>query len=293
MIKKKIIVPRGIRYIGEWKDFSFNRFPGKCIINKQLPGCGFTEYCLRGPENVILCSPRKMLLKNKKDQHKDNVYLVINEMEIEAEVDKDISKPIKNPKEDEPVKRDNSEIYERLYYEISDYTYKRYLNNQSAKILVTYDSYKIVKDILEKLGIFDKFVTVVDEFQSILHDARFKSNTELNFLTYLAQSPTSYFVSATPMMDEYLEMLDEFKDLPYYELDWYSSDSSRIIKPSLKILTMKSVGTKAEEVIQKYLNNDFEEITVIKDGQPVRVISDEAVFLCKLCQSYYQYNQEK
>ena len=199
-------------------------------------------------------------------------------MEIEAEVDKDISKPIKNPKEDEPVKRDNSEIYERLYYEISDYTYKRYLNNQSAKILVTYDSYKIVKDILEKLGIFDKFVTVVDEFQSILHDARFKSNTELNFLTYLAQSPTSYFVSATPMMDEYLEMLDEFKDLPYYELDWYSSDSSRIIKPSLKILTMKSVGTKAEEVIQKYLNNDFEEITVIKDGQPVRVISDEAVF---------------
>ena len=278
MIKKKIIVPRGIRYIGEWKDFSFNRFPGKCIINKQLPGCGFTEYCLRGPENVILCRPRKMLLKNKKDQHKDNVYLVINEMEIEAEVDKDISKPIKNPKEDEPVKRDNSEIYERLYYEISDYTYKRYLNNQSAKILVTYDSYKIVKDILEKLGIFDKFVTVVDEFQSILHDARFKSNTELNFLTYLAQSPTSYFVSATPMMDEYLEMLDEFKDLPYYELDWYSSDSSRIIKPSLKILTMKSVGTKAEEVIQKYLNNDFEEITVIKDGQPVRVISDEAVF---------------
>ena len=223
-------------------------------------------------------SPRKMLLKNKKDQHKDSVYLVVNEMEIEAEVDKDISKPIKNPKEDEPEKKDNSEIYERLYREIDTYTYQRYLNNQPAKILVTYDSYRIVKDILEKIRIFDRFVTVVDEFQSILHDARFKSNTELSFLTYLAQSPTAYFVSATPMMDEYLEMLDEFKDLPYYELDWYSSDSSRIIKPSLKILTMKSVGTKAEEVIQKYLNNDFEEITVMKNGVPTRIVSDEAVF---------------
>ena len=282
MDRQKIIVPRGIRYISEWKDFCFNRFPGKCIINKQLPGCGFTEYCLRGPENVILCSPRKMLLENKKDQHEGDVYLVVNEMEKETEVDKDLTKDPRNVKiEDEEEgsdKKDNSEIYERIYNEISEYTYKRYLENKPAKILVTYDSYRIVKDILEKLGIFDKFVTVVDEFQSILHDARFKSNTELGFILHLQQSPTAYFVSATPMMEKYLDMLDEFKDLPYYELDWETAESGRIIRPSLKVLTMKSVGTKAEEIIQKYLSGDFEEITVMKDGQPVRVISDEAVF---------------
>ena len=282
MDRQKIIVPRGIRYISEWKDFCFNRFPGKCIINKQLPGCGFTEYCLRGPENVILCSPRKMLLENKKDQHEGDVYLVVNEMEKETEVDKDLTKDPRNVKiEDEEEgsdKKDNSEIYERIYNEISEYTYKRYLENKPAKILVTYDSYRIVKDILEKLGIFDKFVTVVDEFQSILHDARFKSNTELGFILHLQQSPTAYFVSATPMMEKYLDMLDEFKDLPYYELDWEIAESGRIIRPSLKVLTMKSVGTKAEEIIQKYLSGDFEEITVMKDGQPVRVISDEAVF---------------
>ena len=278
MDRQKIVVPKGIRYIGEWEDFRFNNFPAKCIINKQLPGCGFTEYCLRGPENIILCSPRKMLLKNKKDQHIDDVYLVVNEMEIESEVDKDISKPIKNPKEDEDNdKKDNSEVYQRLYNEISDYTYKRYLEDKPAKILVTYDSYRIVKDILSKLNIFDKFITVVDEFQSILHDSRFKSDTELGFLLHLHQSHTAYFVSATPMMDKYLEILDEFKDLPYYELDWYSSDSTRIIKPSLKVLTMKSVGTKAEEVIQKYLSGDFEEITVMRNGIPTRIVSDEAV----------------
>ena len=280
MDKQKIVVSRGIRYIGEWRDFCFSNFSSKCIINKQLPGCGFTEYCIRGPENIILCSPRKMLLKNKKDQHIDDVYLVVNEMEKEVEVDKDLTKEPKNVKlEDVDIKKkDNSEIYQRLYNEISDYTYKRYLENKPAKILVTYDSYRIVKDILSKLNIFDKFITVVDEFQSILHDARFKSDTELGFLVHLQQSPTAYFVSATPMMDEYLEMLDEFKDLPYYELDWYSSDSTRIIKPSLKVLTMKSVGTKAEEIIQKYLSGDFEEIVVLRNKIPIKVVSDEAVF---------------
>lgn len=280
MDKQKIVVPRGIRYIGEWRDFCFSNFSSKCIINKQLLGCGFTEYCIRGPENIILCSPRKMLLKNKKDQHIDDVYLVVNEMEKEVEVDKDLTKEPKNVKlEDVDIKKkDNSEIYQRLYNEISDYTYKRYLENKPAKILVTYDSYRIVKDILSKLNIFDKFITVVDEFQSILHDARFESDTELGFLVHLQQSPTAYFVSATPMMDEYLEMLDEFKDLPYYELDWYSSDSTRIIKPSLKVLTMKSVGTKAEEIIQKYLSGDFEEIVVLRNKIPIKVVSDEAVF---------------
>ena len=44
MQKDKIKVPSGIRYISDWNEFSFNKFPSKCIINKQLPGCGFTEY---------------------------------------------------------------------------------------------------------------------------------------------------------------------------------------------------------------------------------------------------------
>ena len=38
MLKEKITVPRGVRYISEWGDFRFNNFPVKCIINKQLPG---------------------------------------------------------------------------------------------------------------------------------------------------------------------------------------------------------------------------------------------------------------
>ena len=280
MIRKKIVVPSGIRYISDWSEFNFNKFPGKCIINKQLPGCGFTEYCIRGPENIILCSPRKMLLKNKKDQHEFDVYLVVNELEKEVNIDKDLSKVDKTIIKDtiETSEEKNKNIYKKIYHEIEEYCIFRSVNGLPCKILVTYDSYRIVKEILEKLERFQYFYTIIDEFQSILHDSRFKSDTELSFLEYLKQSPTAYFVSATPMMDEYLEMLDEFKDLPYYELDWETEDPSRLIKPDLNSYVMRTVGEKASEIIQNYLNNDFEEIVVLRNGIPTRVISDEAVF---------------
>ncbi len=280
MQKEKIKVPSGIRYISEWNEFNFSKFPGKCIINKQLPGCGFTEYCIRSNENIILCSPRKMLLKNKKDQHEFDVYLVVNELEKEVNIDKDLSKVDKTIIKDtiETSEEKNKNIYKKIYHEIEEYCIFRSVNGLPCKILVTYDSYRIVKEILEKLERFQYFYTIIDEFQSILHDSRFKSDTELSFLEYLKQSPTAYFVSATPMMDEYLEMLDEFKDLPYYELDWETEDPSRLIKPDLNSYVMRTVGEKASEIIQNYLNNDFEEIVVLRNGIPTRVISDEAVF---------------
>ena len=283
MLKEKIVVPRGIRFISDWSEFSFSKFPSKCIINKQLPGCGFTEYCIRSNENIILCSPRKMLLENKKDQHEFDVYLVVNEMDKESNIDKDLSKVDKssistNTSLSSEQLSSNSEIYKRLYREIDEYCMFRSVNGLPCKILVTYDSYRIVKDILEKLDRFQYFYTVVDEFQSILHDSRFKSDTELKFLEYLVQSPTTYFVSATPMMDEYLEMLDEFRELPYYELDWGKEDPTRIIRPSLDIFLMRSVGEKVSEIIQKYLNDEFEEIVVMRNGVPTRIVSDEAVF---------------
>ena len=285
MIKRlnDYVVPRGIRFISELgTDFRFYKLPTKCIINKQLPGCGFTEYCLRGPENVILCSPRKMLLENKKDQHGRDVYLVINELEKEVAIDKDLSKIDKSQifleKLDEMVNGKDT-VYNRLMNEIKDYLNERkYLGDKPAKILVTYDSYRIVKDILTSLGIFQSFYTVIDEFQTILHDSKFKSNTELDFLYHLHQSHSALFVSATPMLEEYLNMLDEFDGLPYINMDWASQDPTRVLKPSLKVLTMKSVGTKLPEIIDSYKSGNFERAIRMINGYPVEIISDEAVF---------------
>ena len=281
-----IVVPRGIRYISEMDSlFRFYKLPVKCIINKQLPGCGFTEYCINGPENVILCSPRKMLLKNKKDQHEFEVYLVVNELEKEIEVDKDLSKINKSisrgdqfiEKLDEIVNGKDT-VYNRLMNEIKDYINFRKSYGKPYKILVTYDSYRIVKDILTSLGIFQSFYTIIDEFQTILHDSKFKSNTELDFLYHLHQSHSALFVSATPMLEEYLNMLGEFDGLPYINMDWSKEDSTRVLKPALKVLTMKSVGEKLPEIIQSYKDGNFERAIRMVNGYPVEIISDEAVF---------------
>ena len=223
-----------------------------------------------------------MLLKNKKDQHGRDVYLVINELEKEVAIDKDLSKIDKSQifmeKMDEIVHGKDT-VYNRLMNEIKDYLNERkYLGDKPAKILVTYDSYRIVKDILESLGIFQSFYTIIDEFQTILHDSKFKSNTELDFLYHLHQSHSALFVSATPMLEEYLNMLDEFDGLPYINMDWASQDPTRVLKPSLKVLTMKSVGTKLPEIIDSYKSENFESAVRMINGYPTKIVSDEAVF---------------
>ena len=287
MEKQEIIVPKGVRYISDWQDFDFTNFPVRCIINKQLPGCGFTEWCIRNQHPLILCSPRKMLLLNKAEQHPE-VYLVRNELEAETEVDKDLNKEHKEPRQNGiipdpvdlgPTQEDINNTFFRIQNELRNYINYCGNSGQPMKILVTYDSYRIVKDILSMMGIFWNFYTVIDEFQTILHDSRFKSNTELEFLSVLGESRNSYFVSATPMLDRYLEMLPEFKDLPYLELDWGKEDPGRIIKPSLKVLSMKSVGSQAEEIIKSYKERNFERAIRIdtKTGLPIEIVSDEAV----------------
>ena len=289
MKKFEIDIPKGVRFLSDWGEFNFSQFPLKCIINKQIPGCGFTEYCINGPENVILCSPRKLLLKNKWNQHQKEVYLVRNEMDKDPDTDKDLSKETKdfskkiiNKEEEERIKQEelkkkNSEIYKRLYDEIEQYRNYRVITGRPMKILVTYDSYHIVVDILNRLGMYERFYTVIDEFQSILHDSRFKSSTELQFMDILRQSPSALFVSATPMMDEYLEMLSDFNNLPYYTFNWGILDPMRVIRPSLKILTMKSVGTKAQEILEPFLRGEYEKTVVMRDRIPVEIVCDEMV----------------
>lgn len=287
MEKFKIEVPEGIRFISEWEDFSFANFPNKCIINKRLPGCGMTEEVIRGKFHAFLVTPRKLLGKNKWEQHKDEVYLVVNEMEKDPGIDKDVNKEIKDyskavTEEDEALQKSelkykNNIVYLRIRNEIEAYYKKCFMEGKYMKIIVTYDSYRIVQHIAIELGIYELFYTVVDEFQSILHDSRFKSTTELQFMNTLKGAPNTYFVSATPMLDEYLEMLSDFKDLPYFELDWGAKDLTRVIKPQMEVYLMRSVLEKASEIIQEFLYGERRKITVKRDGVSIEVVSNEIV----------------
>ena len=283
MKKEKIEVPEKIRYMSEWKGYSIFNFPH--ILNKQIPGCGFTEYCITNNEDVILCSPRKILLQNKFDQHKEDVYLVVNEYDSDPGTDKDLTKFSRNYanevlKEEEPIsEEDKNNFFNDLTFKISTYIKDCRLENKPVKILVTYDSFRIVKDILLHQGELWKYRVIIDEFQSIFTDSKFKSDTELQFVSTVQGIQKVCYVSATPMIDKYLDMLEEFKDLPYYELDWETLDPGRINKPKLTVNGLVSVYTEVGPIIKSYLEENFDHRFVqLENGEVKRVESKEAVF---------------
>jgi len=264
MDKKILEVPAGIRYITEWNEAPNNpyqledyQFPH--ILNKVLTGCGFTEYCIRNQQNLILLSPRKFLLENKEEQHPDDVLYVNNDVEKIVDYEIDLTKQTKYKESKEKLTAE--EIKEKILAlkdGIRDYCYKRLAEGKPKKILVTYDSFRHVKETLQEMGVFQNYQVVVDEFQSIFIDSRFKSSTEMELLGHLRDVQRLCFVSATPMLDKYLDMLEEFKDLPYFELDWVSKEPERIKKPILEIKFTRSINEEANRVIQKYKEGKFE-----------------------------------
>ena len=285
-------VPAGYRYVSDIPDFKLHDFPH--ILNKQIPGCGFTEYCIRNEENVILCSPRKILLQNKYEQHKDEVFLVVNEFEGDPKTDKDLTK-IERPRysnyeDKEKIKKKKEELekakenfFQELTKKLTGYVNKCLFDEKPVKILVTYDSYRLVKEILKFNYSNVDFRVVVDEFQSIFTDSKFKSDTEMQFMDHLQGVKKVCYVSATPMIKKYLDMLEEFKDLPYYELDWCTLDHNRIDQPKLTVKNLVSVYAEAGPIIKSYLGCKFE-YRYVRDPDSEnekdvkKIVSKEAVF---------------
>lgn len=281
MNKTELAVPKGIRYISNWEGFGLEDYP--YIIDKQIPGCGFTHWCLTNDKNIILCSPRKVLLENKKDQLKDDVFLV-KSFYFELGVDKDTSSKRLSPVDPKKVKeklaiaREKAKKnFELIKNDLVNFWLMCQAQKKPCKILVTYDSYQKVKDVFQELGVMDDFHTVVDEFQSIFVDSRFKSDTELEFVNTLQGIQKVCYVSATPMIEEYLDELEEFRNLPYVILDWKSLDPTRVLRPTLNTFALRSVKAVGEKIIKSYKSGDFAK-SAIKVGDESRIIeSREAV----------------
>lgn len=287
MEKIIIKVPGQYRYMGEWDEFIdlFPRFPH--IMDKQVPGCGFTEWCLTNPDNVILCSPRNMLILNKWEQHPDDVFRVHNDKyDIDPGVDRDLNNDAKEKSEVETFiqtlerlsKEEKESFTSQLFRDLDNYFKRMDSCKKPYKILVTYDSFRILKDILKELNNFNTFQIIVDEFQTIFTDSRFKSDTELEFVNVLAGVEKVCYVSATPMIDKYLEQLPEFCNLPYYELDWTSEDPFRLQKPNLTVRIINSIYGPAKKIIESYKAGEYVTKMVNgKDGTPKTIESKEAM----------------
>ena len=299
-MKKTVIeVPAGIRYLGTWPGFSFSCFQGPCIINKAITGCGMTEFALSPKSgNVILCSPRVVLLKNKYDQHKGTVFFLESDSS-EINFDEELGGEKKNSDKVRPMSITEQILYaqklqEPEYRKRNNGVFgtgiktkiKNYLKSHDPKkFLVTYDSFPALISFLSDLGenVKKDYNIMVDEFQVILQDSRFKSDTENLFLENLGKFDKVFYVSATPMFDKYLDLINEFCNLLYYELDWAKLEPGRLIVPEVKVRSCAGSGVLAKKVkgiIESYRDGKGEEITFPDDetGQLKTVRSKEAVF---------------
>ena len=262
---KEIKIPRGTRYLGNWKDFK-NKLPttGRNIINKQFTGVGLTTYFLKNEENIILLSPRLELLKCKaEDKELKNRVHWFNRS---------------GDTKEEHITRTLQRLYNYLQYTTVNPNNLplQYLQEAfPAKILVTYDSSFRVIDYLRELGLLSKFTIIIDEMQALLVDSGFKSNVELQTLMNLMKlDNTMYFISATPFSEEYLSEMQYFKDMNYYKLEWAKSD-----KENVELKTIKTTLTPKEicsNIIRDFRNNGYFDFTINSEGK--EEYSKEAAF---------------
>ena len=249
-------VPENINYLSDWTDLENKLEKGHIILNKKITGCGATSYFLNHPSmKVILCSPRILLLKDKFKKGKEFLHWFRNN-------DKDL---VQSEEEDWIETNDeNTNELENYKNLLRDYVIKNYQTN-IRKILVTYDSLKYVISTLRDFGEnLNEYVIVVDEFHSIFQDSRFKPDVELNFMDILDDVKNVIFLSATPILKEFTDLMEKFKDLPYYELKW---PESKMIKANINRIKTSSLTEEACKIINSYLLGLF----------PSKVVGNEVI----------------
>ena len=146
-------------------------------------------------------------------------------------------------------------------------TITKYLGEVDVpKILVTYDSlYKVIGCIDD----MKEWRVVVDEFQCLLNDSTFKADTEVKLLENLKQLPYVTFLSATPILDKYLNQIKFFDGMPYYKLEW--ADKYKVQVHRKKTNNPLVV---AQNVVKEYMKGNY---PILPDDEGGEVESRECV----------------
>ena len=254
MKKEFIYLPEELHYLGDVKDDLEQKLykQGTCILNKAVTGCGATTMFLDAPIPTILCSPRKALMfcKANSDRFKDKIYLFRNE---------------KDPDDAIPIDLENR---------MMEYIRECDNNRIPPKILVSYDSFKYIVRRLMADGSLQRYRISVDECQAIFTDSSFKGQVDIEFLETLKGIPNwIIFLSATPYLEDYLDLLPEFQSLPYVQLVWHPSSlqPTNIVRKDYNC----SPGAIVKRIIKKYRDKGFFEEKYYQ-GQPV--YAREALF---------------
>lgn len=225
----KIQIPKGTRFLSELPDFTLP----EGIVDKELTGCGATTLALVDSFPSIIASPRVALVRNK-------------------------AKKFLPPKSFAVI----SGVYKQDVREYLDECAK---NGVTPKIITTFDSLGKITSSLseEELG---SFRLVVDEFHNILNDSTFKATAELEMLEECKKYKHVTYLSATPMLDKYLENIEFFKDVEYHRLKW---DKDDILEFRLYDNPTSNPLGAICEVIKDYKSHGFIDIDGVKSYEAV------------------------
>ncbi len=261
-MQKQIIKVSGKSKLDDYRQEVESQFPaGSFILDKKLTGCGATTMFLRDDYYTILCSPRLELMHckandpefiglihefRKADDRTSSVFDLQNQMmDYIRQMELKYNNPFTKPEE-----------------------YK------APKILVSYDSFKHVAERLEQEGILGKFRIVVDEFQTLMTDAAYRGNVEIEFLQNLSYSNQIIFLSATPYLEKYLDQITLFQQLPLVELEW-PKEAYRTANIQKLPYYRQSITKTINRIISKYQVEHYFEVKMLAGRE---VFATEAVF---------------
>ena len=147
-----------------------------------------------------------------------------------------------------------------VYGDVRNGDIEDYLRNSpKPKLLATYDSVPRLNGLIK-----DKpnWRVVVDEYQYLLIDSGFKSETEIALLETLRDFSYVTYISATPIADKYMRQMDWFKDLPYTVLEW-----SNVEQRFVKRVQSKNPINNAIEIVRNYQKGIYPFILI--DGEKI------------------------
>lgn len=255
MKKIELTVPECIKYLSDWKEL-WDLFPQNehIILDKQICGCGATEMFINSGKKVVLSVPRKHLLFNKYSQHLKDSFHLFRYLGDK----KKYFEGITTPEEMITIKSNLSD----------------YINKGGQVILTPYDSLGYVYEELKRCNQdVNEWIVVVDEFQVIFNDCQFKPVTEYELYRTLQNFQSVVYLSATPYLEKYLDMSDQFRNLTICKLIWADS---MVKVPQIEVIhTTKSATTLCESIINNYRNGNGRTI-MLENGETFT--SQEAVF---------------
>lgn len=215
-------VPSIFKYLGQKTEDDkvfMEELPINYIFEKGKTGCGGTELAIRNSKPTIIAMPYVSLVKNKKQQHKENLLAV--------------------------------------YKGVTKQKILEYMEScKVPKIATTYDSLaRVVECLLENDydNVLSDYFLLVDEYHVLFKDYIFRNKAVSSLLKIAKQFQSVTYMSATPLDDYFI--LEELKEFPRYTLEWENKEPICVTPIHTNRVKQKVVDTIKDAMEGKILGN--------------------------------------